>query len=157
MAGSCIHERASQRDLPASVTTADFGCGGVETGTSMDSRRGNRAQDGTGAQLLPHLRLFDRQLGQAKDYAIAQGITIVTTRGWPAQVAAMHWTVGSPDANSRRCASERDSVVNSAGNEAQHHWSGAFVDANGNSYHDFASATNSIRSSSEAAQRYARG
>ena len=79
-------------------------------------------------------------LGQAKDYAVVNGIKIInhsvgwfnTSRGDDSGAAS------SPTAIA---ASARDSGilwVNAAGNEAQRHWSGQFVDANGNGWNEFA-------------------
>jgi hypothetical protein len=45
---------------------------------------------------------------------------------------------GTPDAIVADARANGILWVNAAGNEAQHHWSGAFVDANLNGYQDFA-------------------
>src|ERR1700674_324323 len=71
-------------DLPASLTPADFGCGGVATtnvhGTAVAEIVYKMAP---GAQLFLICIATLVELGQANDYAIAQGIKIVNhSVGW---------------------------------------------------------------------------
>jgi hypothetical protein len=127
-------------DLPA-VTTADFGCGGVQTftnhGTAVASIVHKMAPD---AQLYLICIASDVDLGLATTYAIGQGITIVnhsvvwinTSRGDGTGAA------GTPDAIVATARASGILWVNGAGNHAQVHWSGGFVDADADRNHEFA-------------------
>ena len=128
-------------DLPSSVTTADFGCGGVATGTNHGTAVGGIVYKmAPGAQLYLICVATNVSLGQAKDYAIAQGIRIVnhsvgwfnTSRGDGTGAA------GSPDAIAADARAHGILWVNAAGNSSQRHWSGTFVDTNANLWHEFA-------------------
>jgi serine protease inhibitor ecotin len=128
-------------DLPAVVTTADFGCGGVATFTNHGTAVAEIVH-----KMAPDAQLFlicvdtSVDLGNAKDYAIAQGITVVnhsvvwfnTSRGDGSGGA------GTPDAIVADARANGILWVNAAGNQAQVHWSGTFFDPNVDGYHDFA-------------------
>jgi hypothetical protein len=117
-------------DLPVSVTTQDFGCGGVQTftnhGTAVASIVHKMAPD---AQLYLICIASDVDLGLATTYAIGQGITIVnhsvvwinTARGDGSGAA------GTPDAIVTTARAAGILWVNGAGNHAQVHWSGTFT------------------------------
>jgi hypothetical protein len=128
-------------DLPPSVTTADFGCGGVATGTSHGTAVAEIVYKmAPSAQLYLICIATNINLGQAKDYALAQGITIVNhSVGW-FNTSRGDGTGGpsSPDAIVSSARAGGILWINAAGNAAQYHWSGTFVDANANGYHDFA-------------------
>ncbi|MEI7761564.1 MAG: S8 family serine peptidase, partial [Thermoleophilia bacterium] len=117
-------------ELPASVTTSDF-CGGNlatadQHGTAVAEIVHEVAPD---AQL--YLICIDTEvsLAAAEAYAKAQGIRIInhsvgwfnTSRGDGSGAA------GTPDAIVADARSNGILWVNSAGNEAQTHWSGTFV------------------------------
>ena len=127
-------------DLPASLTTADFGCGGVATGsdhgTAVAEIVHKMAPD---AEL--YLICFDTlvNLGQAKDYSLAQGITIVNLSGgfFNTSRGDGTGTAGTPDAIVADARAHGILWVNAAGNSGQQHWSGTFVDADANSFHEF--------------------
>jgi len=132
--------RQASGDLPASLTTADFGCGGVATGTDHGTAVAEIVHKmAPGAQLYLICMETDVNLGQAKDYAIAQGITIVnhslvwfnTSRGDGTGAA------GTPDAIVADARANGILWVNAAGNSGQRHWSGAFSDPNENLWHQF--------------------
>ena len=128
-------------DLPATLTTADFGCGGVATvtdhGTAVAEIVHNMAP---GAQLYLICIATSVNLGQAKDYAIAQGIRIVnhSVAWFNSSRGDGSGAPGSPDAIAGSARANGILWVNAAGNEAERHWSGTFADGNGNGYHDFA-------------------
>jgi subtilisin family serine protease len=128
-------------DLPPSVTTADFGCGGVATGTSHGTAVAEIVYKmAPSAQLYLICIATNINLGQAKDYTLAQGITIVNhSVGW-FNTSRGDGTGGpsSPDAIVSSARAGGILWINAAGNAAQYHWSGTFVDANANGYHDFA-------------------
>ncbi|MGH2462394.1 MAG: S8 family serine peptidase [Candidatus Limnocylindria bacterium] len=127
-------------DLPASLTTADFGCGGVATGTDHGTAVAEIVY-----KMAPDVQLYlicmetDVNLGQAKDYALSEGITIVnhslvwfnTSRGDGSGA------IGTPDAIVADARANGILWVNAAGNHAQRHWSGTFSDPNANFWHQF--------------------
>jgi subtilisin family serine protease len=127
-------------DLPASLTTADFGCGGIggatEHGTAVAEIVFKMAP---GAQLYLICVNSEVNLGQAKDYAIGQGITIVnhsvswlnTSRGDGTGAS------GTPDSIVANARANGILWVNSAGNSGQRHWSGTFTDPDANLWHQF--------------------
>jgi serine protease inhibitor ecotin len=131
-------------DLPLSVTVADFGCGGIQTFTTHGTAVAEIVHDmAPGAQLYLICIATDVDLGLAKDYAIAQGITIVnhsvvwmnTSRGDGSGGP------GTPDAIVANARANGILWVNGAGNHATAHWSGTFVDsADLDRYHEFAPA-----------------
>ena len=114
-------------DLPPSLTTADFGCGGVATtdvhGTAVAEIVHKMAP---AAELYLICIATDVNLGQAKDYAVAQGIKIVNhSVGWfNSSRGDGSGGPGSPDAIASSARASGILWVNAAGNEAQHHWSG---------------------------------
>ena len=127
-------------DLPASLTTADFGCGGVAT--HMDH---GTAVAAIVHKMAPNAELYliciatAVDLGQAKDYAIAQGVTIVnfsagffnTSRGDGTGAG------GTPDAIVADARAHGILWVSAAGNSAQEHWSGTYVDTNADGWSEF--------------------
>ena len=128
-------------DLPGSAVKVDFcGAGGFDA-----------TSHGTGvaeivAEMAPDAKLYlvcirdVAGLGLAVDYARAHGIQIIshsaswfnTSRGDGS---------GTPDTPEGIVAAARAAGilwVNAAGNRAQQHWSGAFVDSNANGWNEFA-------------------
>jgi hypothetical protein len=127
-------------DLPASLTTADY-CSG---------QFGSATEHGTAVaeivhEIAPSAQLYlvcvgtEVQLAQAVAYAKANGITVInhsvswfnTSRGDGSGGA------GTPDATAADARGAGILWVNAAGNRAQTHWSGAFVN-NGSGWHLFA-------------------
>jgi subtilisin family serine protease len=128
-------------DLPASLTTAAFGCSGVATVTDHGTAVAEIVYEmAPGAQLYLICIATSINLGQAKDYAVAQGIRIVnhsvgwfnTSRGDGTGAA---WT---PDAIVADARANGILWINSAGNSGQQHWTGTFIDADADAWHDFA-------------------
>jgi len=131
-------DREASGDLPPNVVTADF-CGGQlatgeEHGTAVAEIVHEMAPD---AQL--YLICFDSDvtLLQAEAYAKSQGIQIVN-------YSIGTYNDGRGDGTGSDGAVVSDARANgilwvaAAGNDAQTHWSGTYVDANGNGAHDWA-------------------
>jgi hypothetical protein len=133
--------RIASGDLPANVITKDqcgglFNAAGGEHGVAVAEIVYEMAPS---AQL--YLICVDTQvdLGLAKDYAKANGVNVIvhsaswfnTSRGDGTGSAS------SPNATVQDAKNSGIIWVNSAGNRAQQHWSGTFVDADGNGLADF--------------------
>ena len=118
-------------ELPASVTTQDS-CGGALT---TASEHGTAVAEivhevAPGAQLFLICIDSEVTLASAEAYAKAQGIKIVShSLGW-FNTAKGDGTgaLGSPDATVADARANGILWVNSAGNSAQIHWSGTYVD-----------------------------
>ena len=132
--------RQASGDLPAIVTTADFGCGGVQTftdhGTAVAEIVHKMAPD---AELYLICADSNVNLGQAKDYAIIQGITVInhsvvwfnTSRGDGSGGP------GSPDAIVADARANGILWVNAAGNNGQSPLEPELYDAFPNFWHEF--------------------
>jgi subtilisin family serine protease len=130
-------------ELPASTVAVDFCRGGLD-GT-------NALNHGTAvaeivAEMAPAARLYlicaqtVAALGQAKDYARAQGIQIVNHSASWFNVGRGDDS-GGPDTPTGIVADARAAGilwVNAAGNRAQQHWSGTFFDLDADSWNEFA-------------------
>ncbi|HZU04988.1 MAG TPA: S8 family serine peptidase [Chloroflexota bacterium] len=133
--------RQASGDLPAALTPVDF-CGGqLATATAHGTAVAEIVYKmAPGAQL--YLICIDTEvnLGQAKDYAKSQGISIVnhsvswfnTSRGDGSGGP------GTPDAIVADARASGILWVNAAGNYARSHWSGTFSDPDNNGWHNFA-------------------
>jgi subtilisin family serine protease len=127
-------------DLPANLVKVDY-CGGNYEATDH----------GTGvaeivSEIAPAADLYlvcirnAAGLGRAVDYARAKGISIIshsaswfnTSRGDGAGAA------DTPEGVVAEARAAGILWVNAAGNRAQQHWSGTFVDTNANGWNDFA-------------------
>jgi DNA-binding protein YbaB len=136
-------------DLPMQTITQDFGCGGPELDVGVASPHGT-AVARIVHQMAPaaHLYLLCVDdvvgLGQAKDYAISSGVKIINqSLGWFS--SGRGDGSGGPATVDGIAASARTAGilwVNSAGNQAQQHWSGNFVSFDGDARHDFAVGDN---------------
>jgi subtilisin family serine protease len=134
--------RQAEGDLPQSLTTVDF-CpvGTFETKTGHGTAVAEIVSEmAPGAQLF--LICVSDTIGveKAEQYAEAQGISIIShsvswfnmSRGDGSGAA------GTPNATVARARAANILWVNSAGNQAQRHWSGAFVDPENDGWHNFA-------------------
>ena len=133
-------------DLPA-VTAMDFGCGGVATNTAHGTAVAEVVH-----KMAPQAQLYlicaatQVNLGEAKDYAVAQGVSVInhsvswfnTSRGDGRGPSA------SPDGIVASARASGVLWVNAAGNRADRHWSGAFSDPGGDGSHDFAGGSNTV-------------
>ncbi|MFN8538544.1 MAG: S8 family serine peptidase [Thermomicrobiales bacterium] len=134
-------DKQTSGDLPASLTTADYCSGNFATATNH----------GTGVaeivhEMAPDAQLYlicigtSVQLGQAVDYAIGEGVTIIShSIGW-FNTSRGDGTGGpnTPEGIARHARESGILWVNSAGNYARLHWSGTFSDSDGNRYHNYA-------------------
>jgi Subtilase family len=135
--------RQASGELPASLTTADFCSGQLTTatvhGTAVAEIVHEMAPD---AQLYLICIGTEVQLGQAKDYAKAQGIQVVNhSVGWfNTSRGDGSGGPGTPDAIVADARANGILWANAAGNSAQQHWSGPFSDPDGNNWHNFSGA-----------------
>ena len=125
-------------DIPKNVTTADFCDGGfyadTEHGSAVTEVVHEMAPD---AQLYLACTEDEASVLAAEQWAKSKGVSIInfsigfflSGRGDGSGI------VGSAVADARAAGIL---WVNAAGNHAQEHWSGTWVDANGNGYLDFA-------------------
>jgi subtilisin family serine protease len=128
-------------DLPAKLVKVDYcGSGGFES-TAHGTAVAEIVSEIAPAADLYLVCIRDAAgLGRAVDYARTHGITIIshsaswfnTSRG-DGQGAA-----GTPEGVVTAAHSSGILWVNAAGNRAQQHWSGGFVDANANGWNEFA-------------------
>ena len=131
-------------DLPMQTITQDFGCGGPELDVGVVSPHGTAVarivhQMAPAAQL--YLLCVDDPvgLGQAKDYAIASGVKIINqSLGW-FNSGRGDGTGGAATVDGIVASARTAGIlwVNSAGNQAQRHWSGTFTDFDADARHDF--------------------
>lgn len=138
--------RQAQGDLPASLTAVDFCAGqvnapGGEHGTAVAE---------VVYELAPGIQLYllcadtTVQLGQAKEYAKANGISILvmsvsyfnTSRGDGTGSAT------SPNATVADARANGILWVNAAGNRAQQHYSAIFNDSDANGNHNYTPSDN---------------
>jgi subtilisin family serine protease len=130
-------------DLPDSLTTQNFGCGSLVVGGVHGTAVAEVVHD-----IAPDAQLYlicvetEVDLGLAKDYAIAEGITIVNhSVGWFNTARGDgSGGPGTPDAIAADAKANGILWVNSMGNEAQGHWSGPFQDADSDGWHQFSGA-----------------
>lgn len=127
-------------DLPTSLTTADYCSGGFSSATEHGTAVAEIVHE-----MAPDAELYllcvgtEVQLAQAVGYATANGIQVInhsvswfnTSRGDGTGGA------GTPDATAADARAAGILWVNAAGNRAQTHWSGSFVN-NGSGWHLFA-------------------
>ena len=126
-------------DLPASLTTVDDCSGGFTTATDHGTAVAEIVY-----KMAPAAQLYlicvgtEVQLAQAETYAKANGVKVInhsvawfnSSRGDGTGAA------GTPDATVADALANGILWVNSAGNSAQSHWSGSFVD-NGSGWNLF--------------------
>lgn len=130
--------RQASGDIPAHVTTADF-CSG-EFGTATEH---GTAVTEIVHEMAPQAQLYlactsdEFSVAAAERWARAQHVQVIN-------MSAGFFLSGRGDGTGVVGAAAADARahgilwVNAAGNHAQGHWSGNFVDANGNGYLDFA-------------------
>ena len=130
-------------DLPASTVAVDFCSGGLDGPIAVNH---GTAVAEIVAEMAPAARIYlicaqtVAALGQAKDYARAQGIHIVNHSASWFNVGRGDDT-GGLDTPTGIVADARAAGilwVNAAGNRAQQHWSGTFSDLDADSWTEFA-------------------
>ena len=134
-------DRVAERDLPPGVHTKDL-CGGQLEGTIGHGTAVAEVVHEMAPEAELHLVCVDSEvtLGQAKDYAIAQGIDVVahglawfnTSRGDGSGGPS------TPEGIVAAATAAGISWVTPAGNTAQHHWGGTFTDTDGDRRHEWA-------------------
>lgn len=133
--------RQASGDLPATLTVVDFCNGQVATGGEHGTAVAEIVYEmAPGAQLYLLCINTEVQLGQAKDYAKANGINILSVSIGYRNTSRGDGS-GGPGTPDSIAADARDNGilwVNSAGNYAQQHWSGFFTDVDGDFLHEFA-------------------
>jgi hypothetical protein len=130
-------------ELPAAVTTKDFCTSGRFEGPDAEDH-------GTAVaeiihDMAPDARLYLvcvdslASLGQAKDYVVGKGILIVNhSVGWYNTARGDgDGPATSPEGIVADARLHGILWINSAGNDAQRHWTGTFTDGDGNNWHDF--------------------
>jgi subtilisin family serine protease len=136
-----LAERQAAGDIPSSVITVDY-CGGGFAGPESHGTAVAEivAEVAPSAQL--HLVCIDTDvaLAQAVGYAKANGIQIVNLSGgflntWRGDG---NGPPGTPDAVVSDARANGILWVNAAGNEAESHWGGMFVSADGDPFLEFA-------------------
>jgi hypothetical protein len=127
-------------DLPKSLTAVDDCDGGLTTGTNHGTAVAEIVHD-----IAPDAQLYlicigsEVELAQAEAYAESQGVSIIshsvlwfdTSRGDGSGAP------GSPDATVAKAQAAGILWVNAAGNQAQQHWSGSFIDTNLDGWNEF--------------------
>jgi subtilisin family serine protease len=130
-------------DLPASTVAVDFCQGGLDGGLAVNH---GTAVAEIVAEMAPAARVYlicaqtVAALGQAKDYARAQGIHIINHSASWFNVGRGDDS-GAPDTPTGIVADAKAAGilwVNAAGNRAQQHWSGTFSDLDADSWNEFA-------------------
>ena len=130
-------------DLPASTVAVDFCQGGLDG--AMAVNHGTAVAEIV-AEMAPAARVYlicaqtVAALGQAKNYARAQGIHIVNHSASWFNVGRGDDS-GGPDTPTGIVADARAAGilwVNAAGNRAEQHWSGTFSDLDSDSWNEFA-------------------
>ncbi|MCC7371368.1 MAG: S8 family serine peptidase [Chloroflexi bacterium] len=138
--------RQAAGDLPAALTAVDY-CGGLitapggEHGTAVAEVVYEMAP---GAQVYLLCVDTEVQLGMAKDYAKANGISILVMSASWFNTSRGDGT-GSPTSPSAIVADARASGilwVNSVGNRAQQHWTGVYSDTDNDGAHNFTALDN---------------
>jgi hypothetical protein len=136
-------QRQASGDLPASLVAADFCNGAV---TAPGNEHGTAVAEIV-SEMAPGIQLYllciggEVQLGQAKDYAKANGIQILSSSiGFSSSSRGdVTGPPGSPAAIIADAADSGILWVTAAGNSAQKHWSGTFTDVDNDGFHEFAS------------------
>jgi hypothetical protein len=126
-------------DIPISVTTVDYCSGGFGTVTQHGTAVAEIVHEmAPGATLYLICVGTEVQLAQAETYAKGHGIQIVnhSVGWWNSSRGDGSGAAGTPDATVADANANGILWVNAAGNQAQQHWSGSFVD-NGSGWNLF--------------------
>ena len=134
-----VADRIASGDLPGTVTVVDFCAGGIAStphGTAVAEIVYEMAP---GAELFLICVGTVAEIGQAKDYALAQGVSIVnhsvawfnTSRG------DGNGSPGTPEAIVTDARANGILWVNAAGNYANRHWTGNFSSPDLDQWHNF--------------------
>lgn len=129
-------------DLPASVTVKNFVDGQTDAQVDGTSRHGTACAEIV-HDMAPQAQLYllkistDIDLNQAVDYAISQGVDVIST--------SLTFVNATPGDGSGRFAVMAQKAraagilwATAAGNYRETHWSGAFADDDGDGFHEYA-------------------
>ena len=129
-------------DLPATVTVRNFVDGQTNAEVDGSTRHGTACAEIV-HDMAPNARLFllkistDVDLGEAVDYAISQGVDVIST-----SLTFINVTPGDGTGRFAAMAQKARAAgilwTTAAGNYRQTHWSGAFVDSDGDGFHEYA-------------------
>lgn len=129
-------------DLPASVTVRNFVDGQTQAEVDGSTRHGTACAEIV-HDMAPEARLYllkintDVDLNEAVDYAISQGIDIIST-----SLTFINVTPGDGTGRFATMAQKARAAgilwTTAAGNYRQTHWSGAFTDADSDGFHEYA-------------------
>jgi len=131
-----LTQAQARGDLPASVVQNDFTGTGLTSGISHGTAVAEIIYDiAPGAELTLIKIGDDVDLDQAVTYCLANGIDIINhSLGW--YNTSNYDGAGTIADIARRAVNGGILWVNAAGNEAQSHWRGSFVDANLDGWYD---------------------
>lgn len=129
-------------DLPASVTVKNFADGQTDAQVDGSTRHGTACAEIV-HDMAPDARLYllkistDVDLGEAVDYAISQGVDIIST-----SLTFINVTPGDGTGRFATMAQKARAAgilwVTAAGNYRETHWSGAYNDSDGDGFHEYA-------------------
>ncbi len=129
-------------DLPASVTVRNFVDGQTQAEVDGSTRHGTACAEIV-HDMAPEARLYllkintDVDLNEAVDYAISQGVDIIST-----SLTFINVTPGDGTGRFATMAQKARAAgilwTTAAGNYRQTHWSGAFTDADSDGFHEYA-------------------
>jgi len=135
-----LADALAQGEIPASAVTVD-NCGGKFDSATVHGTATAQivAEMAPGAQLYLICVSTEVTLGQAEQYAKQQGVRIVShsVTWFNSSRGDGRGRAGTPDAIVADARANGILWVNSAGNSAQRHWSGTFVDSNADNFHEF--------------------
>ncbi len=129
-------------DLPGSVTVKNFADGQTDAQVDGSTRHGTACAEIV-HDMAPDARLYllkistDVDLGEAVDYAISQGVDIIST-----SLTFINVTPGDGTGRFATMAQKARAAgilwVTAAGNYRETHWRGAFNDSDGDGFHEYA-------------------
>lgn len=152
---SGYEQRIASGDLPANVITQSFRADGDITGGGEVHGTGCAEivyDIAPGAQLYLVNFSTDVELGNAIDYLVGQGVQVVSA-SWGFFGSFRGDGQGSIDDMTATARQAGIFWANSAGNTARTHWSGAFSDADADSWTEFAAGSETNSFTAQAGQR----
>lgn len=129
-------------DLPATVTVRNFVDGQTNAQVDGSTRHGTACAEIV-HDMAPNAQLYllkistDVDLGEAVDYAISQGVDVIST-----SLTFINVTPGDGTGRFAAMAQKARAAdilwTTAAGNYRQTHWSGVFADGDGDGFHEYA-------------------
>jgi hypothetical protein len=135
-----LAQRQAEGEVPKSATLVDYCGGDTQSEVHGTAVAEIVSEEAPGAQLYLICVNSEVTLSVAEYYAKQNGIKIIShSVGWfDTWRGDGSGPAGTPDAVVADAHANGILWVNSAGNEAQNHWSGVFTDTNGNGVNEFA-------------------